>query len=437
MTMPDTRAASGLESAAPGRTRPPALIVFSHLRWGVVVRRPQHLLTRLAGAFRVFFVEEPVHGAGAPELVCSRPLPGVEVLTPRTPLEARGFEDAQLPVLDALLSDFVAERGIDEPFVWLTTPMALPFAADLEPRAVIYDCAEDFAGRPGASAQLVQREAALMELADLVLTTSPSMHAARKASHPNLHCLPNAVDAGHFARLQPQRLECAAARALLEGLAHPMLGYFGTIDERLDLALLAAVADQRPEWQLVMVGPVADAVADALPQRSNIRWLGPQSHDMLPHLQSHWDACLLPLARGEATRFASPAQTLEYLAGGKPVIATAIADVAALYGPVVRLADDAAAFVDAVDAALAERPAARELRRAQGAAFVEACSWDGTAAHIVALMGEFMRPAASRKRTPETAHATRPAGADLPRAPLQALVAVAAAQPARGVAPVG
>ena len=400
MPLSDPRAASGLELSAPGRTPLPALIVFSHLRWGVVVRRPQHLLSRLAAEFRVFFVEEPVFDEGGPRLARSRPVPGVEVLTPRTPVEAAGFVDEQLPFLESLLADFVAERHVDDPFVWLTTPMALPLAADLDPRAVIYDCADDFASSARASLQLVQREEALLELADIVLTASPSLHDARKASHPNLHCLPSAVDAEHFARPQAQRLECAAARALHEGLAHPRLGYFGAIDERLDLALVAAVAERRPDWQLVMVGPVADAVAAALPRRANLHWLGEQSYDMLPHLMSQWDVCLLPLVRGEATRFASPAQTLEYLAGGKPVVATALADIATLYGDAVRLADDVDGFVEAVTATLAEGPGAREQRRARAQARVDASSWAGTAALIAELMREFMRPAAVREPGP-------------------------------------
>jgi glycosyltransferase involved in cell wall biosynthesis len=393
-------AAPGREQATPRAAPLPPLVVFSHLRWGTLVRRPQHLLTRLAREFRVFFIEEPVRHDGPPGLARSMPAPGVEVLTPRTQAGADGFHDDQRPVLGALLADFVAERHLDEPFVWLTTPMALPLAADLEPRAVIYDCADDFAHRGGASRELLQREEALLKAADVVLTASPSLHAALKAAHPNLHCLPNGVDAAHFARPQPHRLECAAARALHEGLARPRLGCFASIDERLDLGLVAALADLRPGWSIVMVGPVAEALAGALPLRPNIRWLGAQSHDMLPHLLAHWDACLLPLACGAATRHASPAQTIEYLAGGKPVVSTPIADVATLYGPLVHFADDAAGFALAVEAALAEPPALRERRLAQSLELVEASSWDATAARIAVLMREFVRPAPPRRAAP-------------------------------------
>ena len=418
MPPPDARAAVSPEPSAPARTPLPALVVFSHLRWGAMVRRPQHLLSRLAREFRVFFIEEPVFGEGTPVLLATCPQAGLEVLTPRTPVAAPGFHDAQQLALEALLAQFAAERHIDEPVAWLTTPMALPLAADFEPRAVVYDCGEDFADAPDAPRQLLQREEALLDLADIVLTASPALHAVRRARYSNLHCLPSAVDAAHFARPAANRLECAAARALHEGLPRPRLGFFGMIDERVDLELVAAIADSRPGWQLVMVGPVAPGVADALPRRPNIRWLGEQSYDMLPHLQSHWDVCLLPLRQDATTLHAAPAQTLEYLAGGKPVVAVPLADVVALHGAVVRLAPDAPAFVAAIEAALAETPAQREQRRLQAQAVVDASSWDESAAVILELLREFVRPASMRALSLEIAPEAR--GLALPPLPAAA-----------------
>jgi len=411
----DVRGAILPEPSAPARTRPPALVVFSHRRWGEMMRRPQHLLARLAREFCIYFVEEPVYGEGTPALLASRPQAGVEVLTPRTPVAAPGFHDAQQSALEALLAQFAAERRIDEPVAWLTTPMALPLAADLEPRAIVYDCGGDFASAAGAPRQRVQREEALLNLADIVLTASPALHAARRGRHSNLHCLPSAVDAAHFAHPATNRLECAAARALHEGLPRPRLGFFGTIDGRVDLDLVAAIADSRPRWQIVMVGPVAPQLADALPRRPNIHWLGEQSYDMLPHLLSHWDVCLLPLRQDASTRHAAPAQTLEYLAGGKPVVAVPLDDVVALHGAVVRLAPDAPAFVGAIEAALAETPAQRAQRLAQAQAVVDASSWDESAALILELLREFVRPAPVRTMSLEIAPEAR--GLALPQLP--------------------
>jgi hypothetical protein len=385
-SVPD-RQPSLLPASLDRALRPP-LIVLSHVRWGAVLQRPQHLLTRLACHFDVYFVEEPVFADADPALMSATHQNGVEVLTPRTKEFASGFHDSQLEAMRPLLADFMMSRGLSEPLVWLTTPMALPLVADLEPRAVVYDCMEDLASARFAPAELAVREKALMAMADVVLTGGPSLHEAREGRHPNLHCLPNAVDAAHFApaNLDGDDVESAVADELHRGMPHPRLGFFGAIDERLDLELVAALADQRPDWQIVMVGPVVAIASTTLPQRPNIRWVGLQRHEALPHLMSHWDVCLLPLALDESTRFASPASTLEYLAGGKPVISTPIRDVISLHGAAVHIAKDAGQFVAAIEDLLDEPAPARAERRARAQALVDAHSWDDAAASVAAML---------------------------------------------------
>jgi UDP-galactopyranose mutase len=369
------------------------LIVFSHLRWGFVFQRPQHLLTRLARDFDVFFVEEPIFHDGASRLQCVQQAPGVEVLTPFTDVQAGGFHDDQVPTLKALVADFVRQRGIVEPLVWLYTPMALPLVADLEPRAVVYDCMDDLASFKFAPPQLIEREQALMELADVVLTGGPSLYEARKHRHPNIHCLPSAVDAAHFspANLDGDDLDAPIAVELHRAMARPRLGFFGVIDERLDLALVEGIADLRPDWHIVMAGPVVKIDPATLPRRRNIYWIGMQRYEALPHLLSHWDVCLLPFALNESTRFISPTKTLEYLAGGKPAVSTPIHDVVSLYGSVVRIGATAEEFVAAIERTLAESPVERADWGLAARNMVDSCAWDTTAARIAALLNVYVR----------------------------------------------
>lgn len=371
------------------------LIVFSHRRWGFVVQRPQHLLIRLARHFDIYFIEEPVFAEGAPALMSAIHQNGIEVLTPRTPVFAPGLHDDQLAVLKPLVDEFVAARGLADPLVWLCTPMALPLVADLEPRAVVYDCMDELASFTFAPPQLPAREAALMALADVVFTGGPSLYEVRKGRHPNLYCLPSAVDADHFAPagLDGDDVEGAVATELHRGMPHPRLGFFGVIDERLDLDLVANIATLRPDWQIVMVGPVVRIDPAALPQRPNIRWLGMQCYEALPHLMANWDVCLLPFALNEATRFISPTKTLEYLAGGKPVVSTPIRDVVSLYASAVRIGSTAEDFVAAVEAALAESPAALADWRIRAEALVDGRTWDGTADIIAGVLLEYVEHA--------------------------------------------
>lgn len=367
----------------------PHLIVFSHLRWDFVYQRPQHLMSRLARDYRVLFVEEPVHRSdGPPRFDAFSGAPGVQVLRPCTPVAAPGFHDDQLPVLKSLLAAYLSEHGIDDYLVWCYTPMALPLLGQMRPRALVYDCMDELAAFAGAPRQLGQREAALLKAADLVFTGGPSLYEAKRASTRNVHCLPSAVEALHFAP-PPEAFDSEEARdadSLQRDIPHPRLGFFGVIDERLDRALVAHLADARPDWQIVMVGPVVKIDRDSLPQRPNLHWLGMQPYARLPFLLADWAVCLLPFASNDATRFISPTKTLEYMAAGKPIVSTAVPDVAALYGDVVAVAQDAPSFLRACEEALAETPAARASRRQRMAKRVAGHSWDGSVERIDTLL---------------------------------------------------
>jgi glycosyltransferase involved in cell wall biosynthesis len=358
----------------------PHLIVFSHLRWNFVFQRPQHLLSRLARHYHVIFVEEPIRSKGPATLERTTPHPGVDVLKPHTPVDAAGFHDDQLSVLKPLLADYLASERIDDYFVWFYTPMALPLLTELEPRAIVYDCMDELSAFKDAPRQMRQRETALLKSAQLVLTGGPSLYESKRRLHPNVLCLPSAVDADHYsnahatARAEPMQ----RAQQLQGAIAHPRLGFFGVIDERLDLELIAEVADADPAWQLVMVGPVVKIDPDQLPKRANIHWLGQQPYELLPQLVAGWDVCLMPFALNEATRYISPTKTLEYMAAGKPIVSTGINDVKSMFSDVVRIADDAAGFIEGCREALAEKGHQRTDRLAEMQASVRRYSWDAT-----------------------------------------------------------
>ena len=364
------------------------LIVFSHLRWGFVYQRPQHLLSRLSTHHEVYFVEEPIRDEGPARLEVVEKGQGLHVLVPRTPVEAVGFHDDQLSVLKPLLADFLRERGIDDYLVWFYTPMALPLIAGLRPRAVVYDCMDELAAFKDAPRQLRQRETALMKIASVVFTGGPALYDAKRSLHPNVHCLPSSVDAVHYA---PARLEATSAdgqraAALQLQIARPRLGFFGVIDERFDVGLLGELAAARPDWQFVMVGPVVKIDPARLPVRANVHWLGMQPYDLLPHLMAGWNVCLMPFALNESTRFISPTKTLEYLAGEKPVVSTRVHDVVTLYGSAVQVVDDTAAFIAACERALAETAPARAERIDRSMALVRRSSWDRAADTVRGLL---------------------------------------------------
>ena len=352
------------------------LIVFSHLRWNFVYQRPQHLLSRLAKTRRVFFVEEPVRATGVAQLAVTQPCTGVTVLTPHTLEGGAGFDDSQIANIQVLLAPYLRGQGVSSPVVWFYTPMALPLLEGLWPRAIVYDCMDELSAFHFAPPQLQEREAALLQKADVVLTGGPSLYEAKKTRNANVHCIPSAVDAAHF----------SAAVATPRAPGAPRLGFFGVIDERLDLALVDAIAAADPQWQVQMVGPVVKIDPALLPQRPNLQWLGQRGYDELPALVAAWDVCLLPFALNASTRFISPTKTLEYMAAEKPVVSTAIHDVALLYGSQVRIGADAASFIAACRASLAESAAQRDERVRGMRTMVATNSWDRAADKVVALI---------------------------------------------------
>lgn len=395
------------------------LIVFSHLRWSFVWQRPQHLMSHLAAHHRVFFVEEPVHDRDAPaHLDCIPHGPNLQVLVPHTPVEASGFHDDHLPVLRPLIEQWLRDQAIEDCLIWLYTPMALPLVTSLRARMVIYDCMDELASFKDAPRQLRQRETALLKLADLVLTGGPSLYQAKRTLHDDVHCLPSAVDAAHFAPPRPgdDGVEPRAAAALLAPIARPRLGFFGVIDERLDLALIDQLATARPDWQIVMVGPVAKIDPQALPRHPNLHWLGMQPYERLPHLMAGWDVCLMPFALNDATRHISPTKTLEYLAGEKPVVSTAVPDVVSLYGDLVEIGRDAPSFIAACARALAETPRQRRQRIERTTPTVLRSSWAQLAQYVARHIDRHLAAAPAAPRGLGTA-AVPSEGIDKPLPP--------------------
>ena len=373
-----------------------SIVAFSHLRWNFVYQRPQHLLSRLAAKRPVFFVEEPeLDPQGPPRWERSRPQPNIKVLRPHTPIAAPGFQADQLPALEPLIGELAAELEDSTVVAWLYTPMALPLAQALGPAATVYDCMDELSLFLGAPPELLSREAALLECADLMFTGGPSLFRAKQARHPNVHCFPSSVDADHFRTARPKEPSGIAEADDQARIPHPRLGFYGVIDERLDLGLLDFIAAARPGWQIVLVGPVVKIDPASLPRRENIHYFGQRSYEELPRYLRGWDVCLLPFARNDATRFISPTKTLEYMAAELPIVSTPITDVAEPYGDLVYLGEGPEEFLAACEAALHSSPAERASRTAGMRRVLAGTSWDTT----VSAMEKLLAAALARKAT--------------------------------------
>ncbi len=363
--------------------RQASLVVFSHLRWDFVFQRPQHLLSRMARCRPVIFVEEPIlDTVKEPHFELMQIDEHLIVLRPHSPIDSPGFSQSQLPVLRELLSNFIAERSIRECIAWFYTPMALPLLSELPHQVVVYDCMDALDAFMNAPPLLKQREQELLEAADLVFTGGPSLFRRLDDRHANVHCFSSSVDAAHFAQAKSRGTEPIDQRSI----SHPRLGYFGVIDERIDLQLLDSVAEMHPHWQIVMVGPVVKISAADLPRRANIHYLGQKQYAELPDYVAGWDVCLLPFARNESTKFISPTKTLEYMAAEKPIVSTPITDVAVPYGHIIPIEYEPERFATACQEALVETTDRQTRRIAQMNEVLAATSWERTTNEMLCLM---------------------------------------------------
>ncbi|HEU5312047.1 MAG TPA: glycosyltransferase family 1 protein [Candidatus Eisenbacteria bacterium] len=370
------------------------LLTFSHLRWDSVFQRPHHIMTRLARRRPVLFVEEPVRSEGAPDLHIREVAPNLRVCTPHLRAGGPGFGSDQHAELLPALRSLLEEVGWTRFAAWLYTPMAVRMARALQPGAIVYDCMDELSAFRMAPPELIERERELLAHADTVFTGGPSLYRAKRDRHPFAHCFPSSVDARHFAKARR-----ASDAPDQEDLPRPRLGYFGVIDERMDLALLDALATGRPRWQIVMVGPVVKIDLASLPKRPNLHYLGQRSYDELPHYLAGWDVCLMPFARNESTKFISPTKVLEYMAADRPIVSTPITDVVEPYGDIVYSGSDAATFVTACDRALSAPHAERRERQALARDVLSRTSWDRT----VRAMGSILDTLLEREAVPAAA----------------------------------
>lgn len=368
-------------SCPPNAADRPTLICFSHLRWDFVYQRPQHLMSRFATEFNVLYVEEPVYTDTPHSRLESRDVAiGVQVLVPQ-------LGDGAKPQLDLeqrrLLDMHLGLRCAADIILWYYTPMSLTFSEHLRPRLVVYDCMDELSAFRGAPARLVELERHLMERADIVFTGGHSLYEAKRLLHGNAHSFPSSVDIAHFAKAR-ERLPDPADQA---DISRPRLGFYGVLDERLDIALIDELATLRPDWQLVLIGPVVKIDPASLPRRSNIHYLGAKAYNDLPNYLAGWDVALMPFAMNESTRFISPTKTPEYLAGGCAVVSSPIADVVRSYGgsTMVSIARTAQDFAQAIQQAL-QRTEDRGALLREADAILDGMSWDRTWRQMRRLM---------------------------------------------------
>lgn len=274
--------------------------------------------------------------------------------------ESRAARALNRALIGRAVRGAAARAGLGRRVVWVSLPSAVPALGALGEAAVVYYCGDDFSALAGVDHDAARRmEAELVARADLILAASPAL-AARFPAHKT-RLLPHGVDPGLFGE--------AASRAADLPADAPVAGFYGALAAWIDFDLVAATARLLPHWRFLMIGPV-QADTSALHGLPNVVLAGPRPHAALPGYAQHWTAGIIPFHDTPQIHACNPLKLREYLAAGRPVVATPFPALAP-YAAEVAVARDPAGFAAALEATRAERSGRAAARRA----LVEGESW--------------------------------------------------------------
>ncbi|MGY3052587.1 glycosyltransferase involved in cell wall biosynthesis [Pedobacter sp. UYEF25] len=359
------------------------LVCFSHLRWNFVYQRPQHLITRLSEHFNTFYIEEPIFDAGDyPFHSFTEISSTLYVMVPH--LNPNLSTKQHADQLKSMLKNIIKVDNGEEFVFWYYTPMALEFTDSFSPALIVYDCMDELSAFKFAPASLKSNEKKLMDRADLVFTGGNTLYEEKKKYHSAIYPFPSSIDKNHFNRAR-SLTESPEDQAAIKGIK---VGFFGVIDERFDIELVKLMAELRPEWQFILIGPIVKIDPNSLPKLSNIHYLGQRTYQELPAYLSGWDIALIPFLLNESTKYISPTKTPEYLAAGIPVLSTAITDVIKPYGVahLVHICNTAGEFISAAETELNRGDKDKWLNRVDD--FLKNMSWDNTKNEMLSYMNE-------------------------------------------------
>ncbi len=362
------------------------ILCFCHLRWNFVYQRPQHLLSRFATNARVFVFEEPVFENGNHYLEINKvEQKQVWVITPHI---KPGMEENEITFSLKKLTDQLLESFSISNFIsWYYSPMALDFSNHLKPEIIVYDCMDELSAFNGAPPQLIKNEKALFKKADLVFTGGHHLYEAKKSAHHNIYPFPSSIDKEHFLQARNHADDPADQKLI----PHPRIGFYGVLDERMNIQLVGELAAMQPSWHFIFLGPVVKIDPATLPAANNIHYLGSKSYNELPQYLGGWDVAMMPFALNKSTEFISPTKTPEFLAGGKKVVSTSIKDVVTPYGVqnLVHIADTSGEFETAINKILNEKDNIGWLRKTD--MFLAGISWDKTWRQMQLLMEQTLK----------------------------------------------
>lgn len=384
------------------------IVCVSFGAWDDMVETPQYLMMRLARRNRVLFVDMPVsplefvRGMRSPAAVRAKiahwrrgyrqvadnlwvaaPPP---ILPKRT---NRHVNRLNAVILRRWLAAQARSLGFRDVIYWNFQPRFPTLGRALKPAVQVYYCVDDFAAAPydwNNETEVRALEAIACRESDVVICTGRKLVEKRRPFNPNTHFVPEGADVALFATAMDPGLPVPDEIARLP---HPVIGYAGLVNWRIDVPLMLHLARRHPEWSFALVGPVVedDPLRELLAQ-PNVHAFGRKALEELPGYLKPMDVTLLPYVLNEYTHNIFPLKLYEYAAAGKPMISTDMYEMRAYDGRELIIGRTPEEFERHIEKALVTDSTEKRAARSQAAL---ANTWEHRLEAISALLEPCLR----------------------------------------------
>lgn len=392
------------------------IVCASFGSWDDMMETPQQLMTRLARHNRVLFVDQPVSPLSFASGMVSWKKVAVRLAAWRhgarqvadnvwvaapPPILPRRTNKVASVINAAFLRRWLAGQArtlrFSHPIYWNFQPWLPGLGRAVTPALSVYYCVDDFGSAPywwNPDAGVRAREAECCREADIVICTGRQLVDRQRPFNPNVHFMPEGADVESFATVAANDTPVPDDMARLPG---KVIGYAGAVNWRMDSGLILHLAEREPGWSFALVGPVWGDLAgeEKLRAMPNVYFLGHKAADQLPAYCKGMDICLIPYVLNEYTHHIFPLKLYEYMAAGKPIVATDMAEMRAYEGEQMAIGRTYEEFHravrDAIEHDSPERAAARR-RSARNE------SWDTRVEQLSELLAPLLRGDVSRAR---------------------------------------
>lgn len=276
--------------------------------------------------------------------------------------------------------------GFRRPILWTYLPNTADLVGKLGEKLVVYDCVDEHSAYTGfRPATVWVLEKRLLRRADIVFVTAQGLYETKKPHCREIHLIPNAADVTHFRRALDPETPLATE---LKNMPHPVIGFVGVIQDWIDLGLISELAQRRPAWSFVLVGPAGPGVdLHPLHRLPNVHLLGRREKEVLPSYFKGFDVCLNPFRLNKLTATVSPLKFYEYLASGKPIVSVPLPEVKP-FSSIVEIAQTPNEFLKKIEAAITSETLERRTARIKAA---EENSWEQRVTEMMKKIAPLLR----------------------------------------------